>query len=139
MPTTQTQLWRITYSGKEYEFNPQSLTVSQLRKIKQWFPELGTWSRFFGAFVSGDPEAFLCSVWVCRRNAGEANAQEPNQMAGDVPVWTSFDPIEAQELVEDPTVSEPVPVTAEDSTETSEPRPASTPTRRSSANSTSST
>ncbi len=99
------QLWKITYGGKEYEFNPHALTLSQLRHVKAWYPDLGTWTRFFAGFVSGDPDAFACAVWVCRKNEGEQNVPEPNRM-DDVAVWESFDPIEAQEVAEDPTASE---------------------------------
>lgn len=102
------QLWKIQYGDREYEFNPHALKLSQLRQVKQWYPDLGTWTRFFAGFVSGDPDAFACAVWIVRRNAGEQNVAEPNRME-DMPVWTSFDPIEAQQVAEDPTEAEDSP------------------------------
>lgn len=95
---------------KVYTFDPgKQLTVGTLRQIKAWYPELGRYMSFIAAFAQGDPEAALCAVWMVRKDAGETDVPEPNQM-DDFPMggfYHHFDPASDEE--ERPTEAVPTP------------------------------
>lgn len=73
--------WNFEHNGNHYTFDGNhDLTLSSLRKIKEWYPELGSYLRFLNGLGEGDPNAFACMIWIGRRKAGEANAPEPQGM-----------------------------------------------------------
>lgn len=72
----------ITFEGREYPLDlTELLTLSNLRKIKQWYGlELGGMISFQEAFRLGDPDAVACAIWMARRAAGDENVPEPQNM-----------------------------------------------------------
>lgn len=73
--------YTMEIDGEQYEFNDDTdLTLSVLRHIKNWFPQLGTYSDFRLAYLRGDPDALCCVRWIVLRRAGK-NPVEPNRSA----------------------------------------------------------
>lgn len=55
------------------------LTMSALRHVKEWFPNLGTYRAFQAAYMAGDPDALACIRWIVLNKAGK-NPPEPRRM-----------------------------------------------------------
>lgn len=74
----QSPTYSMEIDGEQYEFNDdRDLTLSALRHIKQWYPELGTYNSFRLAYLNGDPDALACVRWIVLRGAGKPNVPEP--------------------------------------------------------------
>lgn len=70
----------FTYGGREYEFWPEKdLTVSRLRLIESWFPELDGYLTFIEAAAMGDPDALASVIWIARNKAGDTGVPEPRR------------------------------------------------------------
>lgn len=126
---------QIEWEGKFYDYDAErDLTVSRLRHIKSWYPEMGGYLRFVSACAYGEPDAYACLLWILRKTAGEST-QEPMQM--DFSVLAFRNALDAAAEVEakrlgvaaevDPTVGPtgPSPDQTTPEQESSEPTPTS--------------
>jgi hypothetical protein len=67
--------------GQRYDFNDDvDLTLSVLRKVGTWFPQLRTYNDFRLAYLQGHPDALACVRWIVLKREGKP-VQEPQQMA----------------------------------------------------------
>jgi hypothetical protein len=68
----------FTYNGEEYNFSPErDIGISELRHIKNWFPDLGDYQSFTVASTLGDPDAMASIIWIAQRKAGVKKVREP--------------------------------------------------------------
>jgi hypothetical protein len=117
--------WRLTVSEggdeKDYVFVPKTdVTVSALRQIKAWFPDIGRYIQFYSAFLEGDPDAALCALWIARKKAGETEVPEPNKL-GDFAIGGFYEAIgdEDEDEESDPTSGAATPTPSSTRTPTS--------------------
>ena len=72
------QTYTLEIDGVQYEFNNDAdITLSALRQIKAWFPNLGTYSAFRNGYLLGDPDALACIRWIIRRRENVKPNPEP--------------------------------------------------------------
>ena len=78
MPASLT--YTLEIDGKQFTFNDdKDITLANLRQIKAWFPDLGSYGAFRVAYLQGDPDALACIRWVVRgRNKITPNPEPLN-------------------------------------------------------------
>lgn len=65
-------VFEIDWDGKHYTFDAdKDLTVSRLRQIKSWFPDLCNLMQVVLQFRLQDADAAMCVLWVMKAKAGE--------------------------------------------------------------------
>lgn len=89
--------YTMEIDGEKFSFNDdEDLTLTALRQVKSWYPDLGSYTAFRLAYLRGDPDALACVRWMVLRKAGKTSAPEPRAM-GDFPLgefmnsWLSED------------------------------------------------
>ncbi len=96
-------VWHFEFDGTPYSFDPdRDLTLRNLRSIKSWFGQMGTFSAFLDAFGAGDPDACACVVWMAKNHAGERNVLDPLRMA-DFSISGLLGTVDVQLDAENPT------------------------------------
>ena len=64
-------MFDLEIEGMPYEFDDdRDLTLSAMRHIKKWFPELGDFTSFRLGYLRGDPDALACVRWIVLGKAG---------------------------------------------------------------------
>ena len=85
MPVNDNQIVLDLPEG-ERNFDPSSqLTVSVLRHIKGWYPDLARALTLIQRVSLGDPRAARCAIWIVRRAEGTPGLVEPSRLP-DFPV-----------------------------------------------------
>ena len=71
----------FTFQDKDYTYAPEhDIGISELRRIKNWYPSLGDYTTFTAASALGDPEALLCVIWIGMKKAGVPRLTEPMRL-----------------------------------------------------------
>jgi hypothetical protein len=98
---------RLEIDGVPYTFDiGEQLTCNTLKKIKGWYPDLGSLVKFTLAFLKGDPDAMASVAWIVRTAAGE-ECEDPRFLdfaVGEVIDSYDMDPIKEIEDPEPPEI-----------------------------------